>query len=1110
MSLFDIIKNLNLSINQNLIQNNQDRTQLYSSIKLISNYIKGETSKFTKSELYEIIYGLNFYLSNKLNNDTRVVNFKSQSIELDKEQHNVVISSPDQNQRIIAGAGSGKTTTILCRIKYLLDNFICPDRILVLTFNRDSAQNIRSRVDDLFGFPVQLNIYTIDAFCCKLMYAYGETNKSNTSNISRPVKSLSEYSTIGLEIMKLYGKEISTQFTHIFFDEFQDVNDIQFRMLKIFVDQGSHLSVIGDDCQNIYQFRGTNNYYMVNFDSIFPNSHTYKLTTNYRSTKLIVDMANDSIEWNTNRVEKKMYPYKSTKSSKSTTLTKIKEEIKPKLVICGSDNNKYEYIIKKIFKLVESGYSYGDIAILSRNTYPLKCMETELTKHLVPHVALITDKNSDDTKKLIDPEKIALTTIHKAKGLEFSIVFIIGFSHSHFPEHLNNNIKNIEEERRLFYVGITRSKQYLFMISSINEIPLSIFLNEVQNHLQLSYYKTNTKYTREELFNCTDTETTLKLIYGVNELISSLQSTDYDELRKKKLVIGVAPKVKTLFETKLQWSLDIKKGAFEPDFGEFVDRYITRGICIGLGLDFVDVDTEFIIFQDNNSIDSKLIGEIENINNNGIEISILNQFGLEFKQLNKIKCGEDKVKLIIKKMKEQNLIRNFTYPQNVITRIKLGYERALDLSKPTDINLEEDIYWISLCRNFRLERTRLAYKNIFNLVKKNFYMGLENITKNSSILSENFNTIKSRADYYIRKYSDLSQSKFPKCKISLEHKFKNKQKKNCSILGELDIIVWDEEKKTWTLIDFKCSESEYKLEWELQLLTYYSLISMGDIYPNITIGQIGIINLLDGKEYYLDIQPDYNFIELIEFYEEKIQLDQLSIRPKPDLDYIIQTNSSNNNNKLYTTNQLNKHKSIIYNNTTNKLSNYIMILDTETTDFAGDIIQLAWIISNPNDEYKIIKKSNRFIKDRIPSIKSSKIHNISVDKLRTVGIDFYSVIKEFIADLETVNKIVGHNISFDLRMIVNNLRKFNINIYNDKIDKIILNIFDGHDIICTKKMSGGKSLENLYVELFGTKFMGAHDAMVDVESTLECYIQLKKNLLKNNKKITNEFDDLIL
>lgn len=1093
MSLFNIIKNLNLS---NTNQQNLDRTQLYSSIKLISNYIKGETSKFTKSELIQIISGLNFYLENKLDNNTRKINFKSQSIELDDEQHKILVSPPNQNQRIIAGAGSGKTTTILCRVKYLLDNFICPDRILILTFNRDSAQNIRSRIDDLFGFPVQLNIYTIDAFCCKLMYAYGETSNATKA---KAVKSLSEYSAVGLEIMKLYGKEISTQFVHIFFDEFQDVNDIQFRILKLFVDHNSTLTVIGDDCQNIYQFRGTNNYYMVNFDIIVPNSHTYKLTTNYRSTKLIVDMANDSIEWNANRVEKTM---KASKSVKSHLLDKIK----PKLVVCGSDISKYEYIVKKIAKLIELGFTYGDIAILSRNTYPLKCMETELTKNSIPHVALITDKNADDTKKLIDPEKIALTTIHKSKGLEFSIVFIIGVSHDHFPEHLNNNIKNIEEERRLFYVGITRTKQYLFMLGSVNEIPLSVFVNEVKSHIQISYYKTDRKYSREELFNSTDTETTLKLVYGVNELIGSLQSEDYGVLRKKNLILDCSPEVQTIFDAKLQWSEQIKKGAFEPDFGEYVDRYITRGICAKLGQDFIDTDTEFIIQQDDNSIHNVLV---DKVNENKIEPELLTNLGLKLKHLDKIKSIQDKIKFMVKKMQEQNMIRKFTYPSNIIQRIKIAYQRVQDISKSNDDKeIEEDIYWISLCRNFRLERTRLAYKNIYLDMRSNFYMGISNITSSPNILTNpTTNTIKSRGDFYINKYGSLTQTNYPKCKISLEHKFKNKQKKTCSILGELDIIVWDEKKKTWTLVDFKCSESEFRLEWEIQLLTYYSLIRMLDIYSDLEIGQIGIINLMDGKEYYMDIPNNYDFIELIDYFEEKIQLDQLSIRPKPELDYIIQTNTSNQTNsitQINTSNLQNQHHTITFNSSNkskSKSNKHIMVLDTETTDFAGDIIQLAWIIYDLSTN-KIIKKSNIFVKDRIPILKSQSVHNISLDKLRTDGVEFYQLMTEFVKDLETVNTIVGHNISFDLRMIINNLRKFNINIIDGETKNHISNIFDTHNIECTKKLSGGKSLEKLYLELFGEKFLGAHDAMVDVESTLACYLQLielKKQNIKSSQ-----------
>jgi len=173
-----------------------------------------------------------------------------------------------------------------------------------------------------------------------------------------------------------------------------------------------------------------------------------------------------------------------------------------------------------------------------------------------------------------------------------------------------------------------------------------------------------------------------------------------------------------------------------------------------------------------------------------------------------------------------------------------------------------------------------------------------------------------------------------------------------------------------------------------------------------------------------------------------------------------------------------------------------VILDTETTDFKGDIIQLAWIIYDPETN-KIIKKSNLFVKDRIPTLKSQSVHNISLDKLRTVGVEFYELITEFVKDLESVNTIVGHNISFDLRMIINNLRKFNICVIDGETKNHILNIFNSYNIECTKKLSGGKSLEKLYLELFGEKFLGAHDAMVDVESTLACYLRLIEQKKQN-------------
>jgi len=973
MSLYNLIASLNLNIG--------NKDFMYDNIKCISNYIDIENtlSKLKKGELSNIIEGLKNYL------------VKENEIVLDTEQINIVESNNYENKRIIAGAGSGKTTTILYRIKYLLDNFITPDRILVLTFNRDSAQNIRNRIKQIFAFDVYIKIYTIDAFCCRLFNKY---------NINNNIFSLSEYCSMGLKIMQEYGKEISSQFKYIFFDEFQDVNDIQFNILKIFVDNGCFLTVIGDDYQNIYQFRGTNNYYMINFDRIIPNVKTYFLKNNYRSSKNIVNLANTSISYNINKVDKIM-----------VHIDKNINNIKPELIINQTEHNSYNFIINKIKDYI-SNYNYQDICILSRNCYPLKMMETELTKHDIPHIALITDKNSDDTKKLIEPGKIVLTTIHKSKGLEWSIVFIIGLSHQHFPEHLNNNIKNIEEERRLFYVAITRCKKHLHFISQPSEFPLSIFLKECINHIEI---KNNTSKKLEDFLGGNDIETYTKKIYGVNELISLLNENDLEKLRNKNLIPNIFPEINIAYENKLTFTEDIKKNAFEPDLGEFCDRYITRNIIKNFNIDFIDIDTEQII-RDNIHSKDKMI-----------------------------------VDLLTKDINNFNLEKPYIYPDIIIDKIINSYRKI----KTNDYN-NKDIYWISLCRNFRLERRRLVYRDIFNLIETNI---LNTINDNSLI---------NRMDDYIKLYS---KHKNISCKVLVRHEFKNNKKEKCFICGEIDMVDDD------TIIDFKCSESDFKLEWLVQLLTYYFLLN------NNSINKLCIINIMNGHEYLFIIPENYKTInkknELIEYLEIKIKNDQQSNRNYPS----INQNILNNNNII----QVKQSDVQFVLNTKENKTNNFMVLDTETSDLNGDVIQLAYIIIDEN--FKIIKTVNKFIKDRIPSKETILIHGITVEKLRKEGTDFNDVFKEFITDLKNIDYIVGHNIAFDLRIIINNLRKFEIKIISN--GKINYNIFKNYEIKDTYTLSN-KKLEILYNELFNKPIIGAHNALNDVLATFECYKYLLK------------------
>ncbi len=1060
MNLYNIISSLDL-------REDLPKPELYLNVKLISDYTSQNVSSMNKPELINLIIGLKKYIANRNTIDNVNYIFDSTNITLDKEQLKIVHSSPDINMRVIAGAGSGKTTTILCRVKYILDNFTTPDRILILTFNRDSAQNIRNRISSLFGFNIHIQIYTIDAFCCKLLnyYKYDNTTK---------IYSLSEYSNTGLELMKKYGKEITSQYKYIFFDEFQDVNDTQFSILKIFVDNGCYLTVIGDDCQNIYQFRGTNNYYMINFDKVI-KSQTYKLTTNYRSTEQIVNIANQSIKNNELKVEKNMVAI--NKSIKYIPNTEI-EVSKPKLVLCKTELDSLDYICKKIQILIDNGIKLDSIAVLARNSFPLKLIETEFTKRGLEHVACITDKNSDDIKRILVPNKIAVTTIHKSKGLEWDVVFILGFSHEHFPAHLNNNIKNIEEERRLFYVGITRAKYSLYLVSYTKEFPLSIFISEVYDLLSMVRYRIEEKIDKKKLFDFSAINLVIKESYGVNELVTLLDPNDLSKLRENNLIPNIEPKTVNLFDKNTEFSFtnSIKAFAHEPDLGEYCDRYITRGIIINNKTNlqvtcFEDLDTEHII--NTKEIDEKDY-EMYNLlksNPNIFKVSKVNN--PELKHLIELMEQAEK--------HSNNIVRKFTYPKNILEKISNVYKKVKDLDNPNSKLLEE-IYWVSLCRNFRNDRNRLVYKNIFPLIEQNLFLKFDNIT------------LINRLDGIIKLFGTNQENTkiSSKCKINVLHKFSTNISKKCVICGEIDFINLDSK----TLVDFKCSEGEFKLEWLIQLLIYYSLYKNKE-----EIDKISIINVFKGKEYIFDLPKNYDANGLIKFLENKISQDQNSFRPGPSigLDGIEDTDKD-----LVTKNTsvINKsHYEINFTLFSDENRPYSMILDTETSDFNGDILQFSWVLIDESNN--IISESNYYVKNRIPSKDSYEIHKISIDKLRKLGSDLTSVMLNFVKDLQKCKTIIGHNVGYDLRCILKNMRKYDIIIKNS--DKIMYNIFDNFDILCTKKLSGNRSLEKLYFDLFKTNFVDAHDSYVDVINTRKCYIGLLEEINKtiNEQKNSN-------
>jgi len=169
----------------------------------------------------------------------------------------------------------------------------------------------------------------------------------------------------------------------IFFDEYQDVNPIQYYILSKF--KGfSRIMVVGDDAQAIYAFRGSSVDYILNFPNEFKPNKMYLLEKNYRSTKQIVHFFQDIISKNINQ-------YKKDVESVSPN-----EGIKP-VVISFEDNKKRDqWIINDIFKNNKNGISLSKMVILARKNESLDRIEIELVKQgitVIKHTGLsILDK----------------------------------------------------------------------------------------------------------------------------------------------------------------------------------------------------------------------------------------------------------------------------------------------------------------------------------------------------------------------------------------------------------------------------------------------------------------------------------------------------------------------------------------------------------------------------------------------------------------------------------------------------------------------------------------------------------------------------------------------
>lgn len=419
---------------------------------------------------------------------------------------------------VIAGAGTGKTKTLIEKIKNIIEHGIVkPENILILTFSRKAADEIKRRVSELVGSSASLlTAGTFHSFCLKLIHenSSGFVEKFGFKDFpgvlddggsillmreliqgslegflglpsavilslardagklrKNAVKKLSKLGIIERiksllnayeELKKARGcidfedmieltirmlnddpflrKAVMDKYRYILVDEFQDTSVNNFKLLKCLMPlRPPDLFIVGDDWQSIYGFRDSKIDYMINVKKFFPDVKIFRLNKNYRSKKEIVKLSNKFIRKNRKRTRKQLRSaLRGAGKVKGLAVKNSLEELK---------------LVKDLICLELS--RSDEVAVLYRNNWQGNIL-TESMPELADHI------NSGQLKFM---------TMHSSKGLEFHAVILAGISDDIIPD----SFSDIEEERRLMYVAMTRAKERLYIIyhyGKKNELPV--------------------------------------------------------------------------------------------------------------------------------------------------------------------------------------------------------------------------------------------------------------------------------------------------------------------------------------------------------------------------------------------------------------------------------------------------------------------------------------------------------------------------------------------------------------------------------------------------------------------------------------------------------------
>ena len=262
---------------------------------------------------------------------------------------------------------------------------------------------------------------------------------------------LRDYSDQLMDAIRIFKehKEIIPEFEHVLVDEYQDVNSTQHELIDLL--SPKNIFCVGDPRQSIFGWRGSDIRYVLNFEEKYPECEIITLTKNYRSSQYIVELINKSI--------------KNMKLPDLESIIKANKDIN--LLKFDTEDAEFEFVIQRV---LASDISRDEIFVLARTNRQLSELSNIMKLRGIKHIV-----RSDElrTSYIASKDEVTLATIHSIKGMEAKMVFVIGCTSSNFPcktsEHpiidmvKSDDYDKEEEERRLFYVALSRAKETLYL-----------------------------------------------------------------------------------------------------------------------------------------------------------------------------------------------------------------------------------------------------------------------------------------------------------------------------------------------------------------------------------------------------------------------------------------------------------------------------------------------------------------------------------------------------------------------------------------------------------------------------------------------------------------------